>query len=276
MSQADKQFIRMCEEILMNGESSLGQIVRPKWEDGVPAHTVSISNWVSVYDLSKEFPATTLRETNLKSAMDEILWIWQRKSNNIKDLNSHIWDAWADENGSIRKAYGYQLGVKHKFPQGEMDQVDDILWQLKNTPASRRMLTSIYNHADLHDMGLSPCVWSTQWTVKYGKLNLLLVQRSQDTLVANNWNVAQYAILQMMFAQVSGLKPGILTHVIGDAHIYDRHIPFIEDLIGRDQYDAPKVSLNPAIDDFYAFTVEDLIIENYQTGPQIKKIPVAI
>lgn len=276
MSRADKRFIEMCENILMNGENSEGQIVRPKWEDGVFAHTMSISNQTSVYDLSKEFPALTLRHTNLRAAFDEILWIWQRKSNNVKDLNSTIWDAWADSNGSIGRAYGYQLAIKHYFPQGEMDQVDDILWQLKNTPASRRMVTSIYNHADLHLMGLSPCVWSTQWTVKHGKLNLLLVQRSQDTLVANNWNVCQYALLQMMFAQVSGLKPGIMTHVIGDAHIYDRHIPLIKDLIQREQYDAPIVTLNPSVTDFYAFTVDDLSVLDYKAGEQIKKIPVAI
>jgi thymidylate synthase len=267
MSQADRRFIEMCSTILLNGEDSTGQIVRPRWEDGVPAHTTSISNFISKYDLSKEFPALTLRPTNIKAAFDEILWIWQKKSNNIKDLNSHIWDEWADENGSIGKAYGYQLGVKYDFGNGRvMDQVDNVLWQLKNTPKSRRIMTSIYNFADLAEMRLEPCVWSTQWEVKHDRLDLLLIQRSQDTLVANNWNVVQYALLQMMFAQVSGLRPGTLTHVIGDAHIYDRHIPLVKELIQREGYDAPFVTLNPRIDDFYAFTADDLSVIDYKAG----------
>jgi thymidylate synthase len=277
VSKADVRFIEMCSEILLNGEDSTGQIVRPKWEDGTPAHTKSISNFVSKYDLSKEFPALTLRPTNIKAAFDEILWIWQKKSNNIKDLNSRIWDEWADENGTIGKAYGYQLGIKYDFGNGRvMDQVDNILWQLKNTPKSRRMLTNIYNFSDLPEMGLEPCCYATQWEVKKDRLDLMLIQRSQDTLVANNWNVVQYALLQMMFAQVSGLRPGILTHVIGDAHIYDRHIPLVKDLIQRERYDAPYVTLNPRIDDFYAFIVDDLSVIDYKAGEQLKNIPVAV
>jgi thymidylate synthase len=275
LSKADQVFVEMCRDIIDNGYSSLGQIVRPKWSDGISAHTIKKFGVINRYDLSKEFPALTLRPTAIKSCVDELLWIWQKHSNNVKDLNSHIWDAWADENGSIRKAYGYQLGLVHKFPQGEMNQVDDVLWQLKNTPYSRRILTNIYNHADLWDMGLSPCAYSMTFNVTDNKLNAILNQRSQDTLVANNWNVCQYAILTMMFAQVSDLEVGEFVHVIADAHIYDRHVPIVEELLRRPQFDAPKVYLNPNITDFYTFTVDDVIIENYQTNPQIKNIPVA-
>lgn len=275
MSKADQIFIDMCKDIIHNGYSSEGQTVRPKWEDGTPAHTIKKFGVINIYDLSEEFPALTLRPTPIKSCVDELLWIWQKKSNNVKDLNSHIWDAWADETGSIRKAYGYQLAQKHLFPQGIMDQVDDVLWQLKNTPYSRRILTNIYNHADLWDMGLSPCAYSMTFNVTGNKLNAILNQRSQDVLVANNWNVVQYAILTMMLAQVSDLEVGEFIHVIADAHIYDRHVPLVQEMIKRSSFPAPKVKLNPDIKNFYDFTVDDVIIENYVTNPQIKNIPVA-
>lgn len=276
MSKADVLFVNMCKDILENGYSSEGQIVRPKWDDGTPAHTIKTFGVVNRYDLSEEFPALTLRPTAIKSAVDEILWIWQKKSNNIKDLNSHIWDSWADENGSIGKAYGYQLGVKYKFPHGEMDQVDNVLWQLKHTPYSRRIMTNIYNFEDLMEMGLEPCAYSTTWSVTDNKLNCILNQRSQDVLAANNWNVVQYSVLVHMFAQVSGLEVGELVHVISDCHIYDRHVDIIKEMIERPQYPAPKFSLNPDIDNFYDFTVSDIIIEDYETNPQIKNIPVAV
>ena len=231
---------------------------------------------VNRYNLQEEFPALTLRPTAIKSAVDEILWIWQKKSNNIKDLKSHIWDEWADENGSIGKAYGYQMGVKYKFAQGEMDQVDNVLWQLKNTPYSRRIMTNIYNFADLSEMGLEPCAYSMTFNVTGNKLNAILNQRSQDILAANNWTVVQYSVLVHMFAQVSGLVPGELVHMISDAHIYDRHVPVIEEMIKRPQYPAPKFRLNPDVKDFYDFTVDDIIIEDYQKNPQILNIPIAI
>lgn len=276
MSKADKLFVNMCREILDNGFSSEGQTVRARWEDGTPAHTIKTFGVVNRYDLSEEFPALTLRPTAIKSAVDEILWIWQKKSNNIKDLKPHIWDEWADEDGSIGKAYGYQMGVKYKFAQGEMDQVDNVLWQLKNTPYSRRILTNIYKFDDLSEMNLEPCAYSMTFNVTGNKLNAILNQRSQDILAANNWNVVQYSVLVHMFAQVSGLVPGELVHVISDAHIYDRHVPIIKELIERPQYPALKFRLNPAIKNFYDFTTDDIIVEDYQKNPQILNIPIAI
>jgi thymidylate synthase len=276
MSRADQLFKSMCRTILEEGYSSEGQQVRARWADGAPAHTIKTFGVVNRYDLSAEFPALTLRPTALKSAFDEILWIWQKKSNNIKDLGSRIWDEWADEKGSIGKAYGYQLGVRYRFPHGEMDQVDNVLWQLKNTPYSRRIMTNIYNFNDLMEMGLEPCAYSMTFNVTGDRLNGILHQRSQDILAANNWNVVQYSLLLMMFAQVSGLKPGELVHVIADAHIYDRHVPLIRELLERPEFPAPKVTLNPDIRDFYQFTVQDLKVENYETNPQIRDIPIAI
>ena len=275
MSKADGIFINMCKQVLESGYDTKGEKVRPKWPDGTSAYTIKKFGVVNTYDLSEEFPAITLRKTYIKSAIDEILWIWQKKSNNIHDLKSHIWDQWADKDGSIGKAYGYQLGVKHKYKEGEMDQVDRVLYDLKNNPYSRRIMTNIYVHQDLHEMALYPCAYSVTFNVTRDRLNAILNQRSQDILAAGNWNVVQYAALVMMIAQVSGLKPGILMHVIADAHIYDRHIPIVKDLITRPTYPAPKVTLNPLVKDFYEFTVDDFTIEDYQTGPQIKGIPIA-
>ena len=276
MSKADVLFVNMCKEILDNGFSSEGQKVRPKWEDGTPAHTIKTFGVVNRYNLQEEFPALTLRPTAIKSAVEEMLWIWQKKSNNVNDLKTRIWDSWADETGSIGKAYGYQLGVKYQFAQGEMDQVDNVIWQLKNTPYSRRIMTNIYNFSDLMEMGLEPCAYSMTFNVTGNKLNGILNQRSQDILAANNWNVVQYSVLIYMLAQVCGYEPGELVHVIADAHIYDRHIPVIEEMIKRPQYPAPKFRLNPDVKDFYEFTVDDIIIEDYEKNPQIKNIPVAI
>ncbi|MBQ7605056.1 MAG: thymidylate synthase [Firmicutes bacterium] len=276
MSKADVLFVNMCREILDHGYSSEGQKVRARWEDGTPAHTIKTFGVVNRYNLWEEFPALTLRPTAIKSAVDEMLWIWQKKSNNIKDLNSHIWDEWADENGSIGKAYGYQLGVKYRFAQGEMDQVDNVIWQLKNQPYSRRIMTNIYNFADLMEMGLEPCAYSMTFNVTGNRLNAILNQRSQDILAANNWNVVQYSVLVHMLAQVCGFEPGTLMHVISDAHIYDRHVDIIREMIERPQFPAPKFSLNPEIKDFYDFTVDDITIEDYQKNPQIKNIPIAV
>ena len=282
MSLADRLFIDMCSDIIENGCSTEGEKVRPVWEDGTPAYTIKKFGVVNRYDLTKEFPAITLRRTALKSAFDEILWIWQKKSNNIKDRNSRIWDSWADEEGSIGEAYGYQRGVKHQYREGMMDQVDRVLYDLKENPYSRRIMTNIYVHQDLHEMNLYPCAYSMTFNVTQEKgggqliLNGVLNQRSQDVLAANNWNVCQYALLLMMIAQVSDMKAGQLLHVIADAHIYDRHIPIVKELIRRPVYDAPKVWLNPQVKDFYQFTVEDLHVEDYVTGPQIKNIPIAV
>ena len=276
MSKADQLFVTMCRGIIDHGFSSEGQTVRAKWEDGTSAHTIKNFGVVNRYDLSEEFPALTLRPTAIKSSFDEILWIWQKKSNNINELGSRIWDQWADQEGSIGKAYGYQLGIKYSFPQGEMDQVDNVLWQLKNTPYSRRILTNIYNFQDLKEMGLEPCAYSMTFNVTGQRLNAILNQRSQDVLAANNWNVVQYSLLLMMMAQVSGLESGELVHVIADAHIYDRHVPLIEEMLGRTQFPAPKVRLNPEIKNFYEFTVADLWVEDYQNNPQIKNIPIAV
>ena len=282
MSYADTVFIHMCKDILENGCSTEGEKVRPKWEDGTSAYTIKKFGVVNRYDLSKEFPALTLRRTAFKSAVDEILWIWQRKSNNIHDLNSTIWDEWADENGSIGKAYGYQMQVKHQYKEGMMDQVDRVLFDLKNNPYSRRIMTNIYVHQDLHEMNLYPCAYSMTFNVtkKEGQdklvLNAVLNQRSQDVLAANNWNVVQYAVLLHMFAQVSDMQAGELVHVITDAHIYDRHVPMIKELISREPYPAPKFWINPDIKNFYDFTTEDVKLIDYVTGPQIKNIPIAV
>ena len=282
MSYADTVFIQNIREILDHGVWDTDQNVRPHWEDGTPAHTIKKFGIVNRYDLQKEFPILTLRRTYWKTAVDELLWIWQKKSNNVHDLNSHIWDAWADEDGSIGKAYGYQLGVKHQYKEGEMDQVDRVIYDLKNNPYSRRIMTNIYVHQDLHEMNLYPCAYSMTFNVTQKKgedkltLNAILNQRSNDVLTANNWNVAQYALLVHMLAQVCDMYVGELVHVIADAHIYDRHIPLIEELITREEHPAPKVWLNPEKKDFYEFTVDDLHVEDYVTGPQIKHIPVAV
>ena len=276
MSKADTLFIDMCRDIIEHGVSTEGEKVRPKWEDGTYAYTIKKFGVVNRYDLSEEFPAITLRKTYIKSAIDEVLWIWQKKSNNVHDLASHIWDAWADANGSIGKAYGYQLGVKHKYKEGEMDQVDRVIYDLKNNPYSRRIMTNIYVHADLSEMNLYPCAYSMTFNVTDNRLNAILNQRSQDVLAANNCNVVQYAALVMMLAQSCGLVPGELVHVIADAHIYDRHIPIVKELITRETHPAPKVILNPEVKDFYAFTPDDFTIEDYVTGPQVKNIPIAV
>ncbi|NCB42461.1 MAG: thymidylate synthase [Clostridia bacterium] len=277
MSKADVIFVNMCQDILRNGYSTEGSIVRAKWEDtGECAHTKKLFGVVNRYDLSKEFPALTLRPTPMKNAIDEILWIWQKKSNRISDLNSHIWDAWANEEGTIGKAYGYQLGIKYAFAQGQMDQVDNVLWQLKNNPTSRRILTNLFNFEDLHEMQLEPCAYSMTFNVVGNKLNAILNQRSQDVLVANNWNVAQYAVLIHMLAQVSDLEVGEFIHVIADAHIYDRHEGLVQELITRNQYEAPKFKINKEIKNFYKFTADDFVFEDYNAGPQIKRIPVAV
>ena len=282
MSQCDHIFINMCRDILENGTDTRGEKVRPHWPDGTPAYTIKQFGICNRYDLRKEFPTLTLRRTALKSAMDEILWIWQRKSNNVHDLHSHIWDEWADEDGSIGKAYGYQMGVKHVYKEGLFDQTDRVLYDLRHNPFSRRILTNLYVHQDLHEMNLYPCAYSMTFNVTQergdGKLvlNAVLNQRSNDVLTANNWNVAQYALLLMMIAQVSDMVPGVLVHMIADAHIYDRHVPLIQELISREPYPAPKVWLNPEVRDFYQFTTDDLHVENYQYHEQIRNIPVAI
>ena len=276
MSYADQIFIENCKDILENGTWDTDLPVRPHWEDGTPAHTIKKFGMVNRYDLSQEFPMMTLRRTAWKSAADEIFWIWQKKSNNIHDLNSHIWDSWADENGSIGKAYGYQLGVKHQYKEGMFDQVDRILYDLKNNPGSRRILSNIYNHQDLHEMGLYPCAYSMTFNVAGGRLNAILNQRSQDMLTANNWNVCQYALLTLMFAQVSGLKPGEFVHVVADAHIYDRHVPAVKEMLTKEPLPAPRVELNPEIKDFYQFTVDDIRVTDYQYHEFNYKIPVAI
>ena len=276
MSRADELFIANCKDILAHGVWDTDQAVRPRWEDGTPAHTVKKFGIVNRYDLREEFPIQTIRRMYLKSAVDELLWIWQKKSNNIRDLSSHIWDAWADETGSIGKAYGYQLGVKHKYSEGWFDQVDRVLYDLKHNPASRRIMTSLYNHHDLHEMALYPCAWSVTFNVSGKTLNAILNQRSQDMLTANGWNVMQYAALVHMLAQVSGLEAGELVHVIADAHIYDRHVPIVEEIIARPPYEAPTLWVDPAVDDFYAFTKDSFRLENYRFHPLDAPIPVAV
>ncbi len=276
MSYADKVFIQNCTDIIENGYWDTDQNVRPRWADGTPAHTVKKFGIVNRYDLQKEFPILTIRKTFFKSSIDEILWIWQKKSNNIHDLNSKIWDQWADETGSIGKAYGYQLGVKHKYKEGEMDQVDRVLFDLKNNPYSRRIMTNIYTFQDLHEMNLYPCAYSMTFNVSGGKLNGILNQRSNDMVVANNWNVVQYSILLIMLAQVSNLEVGELVHVISDAHIYDRHIPALKEMFKNEQFEAPKLIVNKEIKNFYDFTVDDFKLVDYKSTPLNDKLEVAI
>ncbi len=282
MSKADDIFIAMCSDIIEHGTTTEGQRVRPRWEDGTPAYTIKRFGVCNRYDLREEFPALTLRRTALKSAMDEVLWIYQRKSNNIHDLNSHIWDEWADETGSIGKAYGYQVGVKSHYPDGDFDQMDRVLKDLRENPYSRRIMTNLYTFADLSEMNLYPCAFNAIYNVTQEPgedrptLNMVLVQRSQDVLAANSWNVCQYAILLMMVAQVSDMNAGELVHMIADAHIYDRHVDIVRELIARPTHPAPTVRLNPEVTDFYAFTTDDLIVEGYEHGPQVKNIPIAV
>ena len=276
MSRADEIFVANMKDIMENGYWDTDLAVRPKWDDGVAAHTVKKFGVVNRYNLQEEFPILTVRRTAFKSCIDELLWIWQKKSNNIHDLHSHIWDSWADESGSIGKAYGYQLGVKHKYKEGEFDQVDRVLYDLKHNPASRRIMTNIYTFQDLHEMNLYPCAYSMTFNVSGDTLNGILNQRSNDMLTANNWNVVQYAVLLMMFAQVSGLKAGELVHVIADAHIYDRHIPLVEEVISHPQHKAPKLVIDPTVTNFYDFTVDSFRLEDYEYEKFDKKIPVAI
>jgi thymidylate synthase len=276
MSRADEIFIQNCRDILDNGVWDTDREVRPRWEDGSPAHTVKKFGIVNRYDLSEEFPILTLRRTYWKSAIDELLWIWQAKSNNVRDLRTRVWDAWADENGSIGKAYGYQLGVKHHYPEGDMDQVDKVIWDLRHNPASRRIMTNIYTFADLSEMALYPCAYSMTFNVSGRRLNAILNQRSQDMLAANNWNVVQYAVLTMMFAQISGFEPGEFIHVIADAHIYDRHVPVIEELITKEPKPAPTFLIDPEVKDFYAFTRDSFRMEGYEYNEFTGKIPVAV
>ena len=276
MSYADTRFIENCRDILENGVWDTDREVRPHWEDGTPAHTVKKFGIVNRYDLQKEFPILTLRRTYWKTAVDELLWIWQKKSNNVHDLNAKIWDEWADETGSIGKAYGYQLSVKHHYPEGDMDQVDRVIYDLKNNPSSRRIMTNIYNHADLSEMALYPCAYSMTFNVTGNKLNAILNQRSQDMLAANNWNVVQYAVLTHMMARVAGLEVGELVHVIADAHIYDRHVPIVEQILNNPQYPAPKFTVDPEVNDFYAFTKNSFSLENYQYTELDVKIPIAV
>lgn len=276
MSLADEIFIRNCRDILDNGVWDTDREVRPRWEDGASAHTVKKFGIVNRYDLSREFPILTLRRTFWKTALDELLWIWQKKSSNIRDLRGHIWDEWADENGSIGKAYGYQLGIKSRYPEGDMDQVDRVLWQLKNDPASRRIMTNMYNFADLSEMALYPCAYSMTFNVSGNTLNAILNQRSQDMLTANNWNVTQYALLVHMLAQVSGLQAGELVYVIADAHIYDRHIPAVEKIIQNEPRPAPKLIIDTSVTDFYAFTRDSFNLEGYEYSEFSEKISVAI
>ena len=276
MSRADEIYIQTCRDILEHGDWDTGCTVRPHWEDGTPAHTIRKFGVVSRYDLQAEFPVMTLRRTYYKSCIDEILWIWQKKSNNVHDLHSHIWDSWADETGSIGKAYGYQLGIKHRYAEGWFDQVDRVLYDLKHNPNSRRILTNLYNFEDLHEMALYPCAYSMTFHVSNGRLSAILNQRSQDMLTANNWNVVQYAVLVHMLAQVSGLQAGELVHVIADCHIYDRHVKLVEQLLQREPLPAPAFVMDKSVTDFYAFTPESFRLENYRYHPFTEKIPVAI
>lgn len=276
MSRADIIFKENCRDILQNGYDQTGEAVRPRWEDGTPAYTIKKFGLVNRYDLASEFPILTLRPINFRAAIDELLWIWQKKSNRIAELNSRIWDQWADQNGTIGRAYGYQLAQKHQYPEGEFDQVDRVLYDLQHNPSSRRILTNLYNHADLHAMQLYPCAYGLTLNVSGKRLNAVLNQRSQDMLVANGWNVTQYAVLIHLFAQVSRLQVGELVHVIADAHIYDRHVPIIQDMLKRDEFPAPAFHLDSDVQNFYDFTLDQIKLVDYRHGDKITGIPIAV
>ena len=276
MSYADQVFISVCRDILAEGFWDTDLTVRPRWTDGTPAHTVKKFGVVNRYDLREEFPIMTLRPTAFRSCVDELLWIWQKKSNRIADLRSHIWDAWADEEGTIGRAYGYQLGVRHQYGDGWFDQVDRVLKDLRENPASRRMVTSLFNHHDLHRMGLYPCAWSMTFNVTGNTLNAVLNQRSQDMLTASNWNVCQYAVLLHMMARSAGLEAGELVHVIADCHIYDRHVPLVEEIIRREPRPAPRLAIDPDVTDFYGFTVDSFRLEGYEPWAFGERIEVAV
>ena len=276
MSKADVIFKENCRQILEKGYDQTGETVRPRWPDGDMAYTIKLFGLVNRYNLAEEFPMLTVRPINFRAAIDELLWIWQKKSNRIADLNSHIWDSWADENGTIGKAYGYQLAQKHRYNEGEFDQVDRILYDLRHQPASRRILANMYNHADLSKMQLYPCAYSLTLNVSGKRLNAILNQRSQDMLVANGWNVMQYAVLVHLLAQVSGLQAGELVHVIADAHIYDRHVPLVQELLERKDYPAPQLLIDSSVSDYYAFTPDHISLEDYQHGEPMRGIPVAV
>lgn len=240
MSQADYKLLNNYISILKDGEWDLNENVRPKWSDGKPAHTIKKFGIVNRYNLQEEFPISGVRKTNWKGAIDEIIWIWLLKSNNVKDLNSKIWDQWANignkpgqEIGSIGKAYGYQLGAKTIVTKNgkKIDQVDNVINELITNPANRRILTEIFNHSELHEMNLAPCVHEATFNVSNGTLNMTLNQRSNDTLAAGSWNVVQYAALLHMMAQATGLKAGELLHVVTDSHCYDKHVPMELEII---------------------------------------------
>ena len=328
MSKFDYTFKSMCEDILDSGIVSDGETVRPKWEDGSDAHTVKKFAVVNRYDVGKEFPVPTQRPLAFKSCVEEMLWIWQLHSNNVNDLNTRIWDSWADSDGSIGTAYGYQIGKEsfyyiksndivsdiqkafpnmkydkdecvlyhdglgggHKIFLGsvcdgvclvEMNQIDKVIYDLVHTPFSRRIIAHMYNFDELSTMNLYPCAYSCTFNVTVDcrgnkVLNLLLNQRSQDILAANAWNVSQYSVLLHMVAHHVGMRVGELVHVIADAHIYDRHIPIIQELIERDTYEAPTFRLNKSVKDFYDFTVDDVSLINYKHGDAIKGVPIAV
>ena len=276
MSYADEVFVSVCREILANGVWDTDREVRPRWADGTSAHTVKLFGVVNRYNLRREFPAMTLRRTAFRNCVDELLWIWQKKSNDVRQLGSHIWDAWAGEDGTIGKAYGYQLGVKHQYSDGWYDQVDRVLKDLRENPASRRMVTNLFNHHDLHEMGLYPCAYSMTFNVSGNTLNAILNQRSQDMLTASNWNVCQYAVLLHMMARSAGLEAGELVHVIADCHIYDRHVPLVEELLRREPRPAPRLVIDPAVTDFYAFTPGSVRLEGYEPWEFHEKIEVAV
>ena len=300
MSLADKYFKEAANKILTEGYSDESMQVRPHWEDGTPAHTIKTFCYVCRYDLSKEFPILTLRRQAFKTMIKELLWMWQMKSNNINDVDFHIWDQWADENGSIGKTYSYQLAQKyghHKIKEGEdlssypsaeigndgwvyLDQVDGVLYDLKNNPASRRIITNMWQIKDLKDMNLAPCVYETLWDITPdGKLNMTLIQRSGDMCAAaapGGFDTIEYATLLYLMAHVCGYKPGEFVHIVNNLHIYDRHIDIIKKVCNNPEYDAPKLWINTDKTDFYDFTIDDFKLIDYQSTKLEEKIEVAI
>jgi thymidylate synthase len=270
MSLADQIFISNCRDIIDNGVWDTDREVRPRWEDGAPAHTVKKFGIVNRYDLSKEFPILTIRRTYWKSAIDELLWIWQAKSNNVRELRTRVWDAWADENGELGPVYGKQWR-SWQCPDGRVvDQISDLINQIKTNPDSRRLMVCAWNPADVDKMALPPCHCLFQFYVVNGKLSCQLYQRSADVFLGVPFNIASYALLTMMIAQVCGLQPGEFVHTFGDVHIYKNLYAQVDEQLTREPRPLPKMVINPEVTDIFSFQFEDFKLEGYEPWPAIK------
>ena len=280
MSKADQFFRDQMKVIRETGFNDKDFKVRAKWEaDNAPAHTVKTFGYVTRYDLSKEFPILTLRSQGFKGAVKECLWIFQKKSTNINDLGLHIWDAWADENGDLGRTYAYSLREKIQYPEGAFDQVDYLLYQLKNNPMDRRMMLQLFDPHNVIHTKLPPCVMTYLFDVAGGKLNMTVIQRSADALAAGaagGWDEVGEAVLQHMLAQVSGLQVGTMVHLVNNLHVYDRHMQYIDEILANPEYESPVLKVNPNVTNFYDFKPEDFELVGYKSTKLSTKFDVAV